>query len=136
MGGRRNGRMVDDLAQAAAQFAQWRRRRLAGDRIPGPLWQSAVELARRYGLCPTAKALKLGYYSLKERLEEQAPLQEGSPNSALRAAFVELPAAPLSVASECTIELEKPGGSRMRIQLKNSGMPDLAALSHLFWDAP
>ena len=34
----------------------------------------------------------------------------------------------------CTLELERDGGAKMRIQLKSVTMPDLAALSRSFWN--
>jgi len=132
MAGTRNGGLPLDLAQVAARFAKWRRAHDLGTRIPDALWDAAVDLAQRHGLSRTAQTLKLGYYALKKRVEKKAPVLACSgPGS--QPTFLEL--SPL-VPCECTIEFEKVGGSRMRIQLKGSGMPDLAVLGRTFWEGP
>jgi hypothetical protein len=77
-----------------------------------------------------AKALRLSYDSLKERVERQAP-DPAKGNSA--AAFVELPpledhglgAAP---RCECTLEWEDGDGAKVRVSLRGVPAPDLAAL--------
>ncbi len=133
MAGRQDGALRGDLAQLARQFAQWRRTHAYGARIPEPLWSSAAELAVQHGLSRTATALKLGYYDLKKRVAEKTTgrLETESPSSA----FVELSPAALGVGCQCTIELEKRDGSRMRIELKGASAPDLAAMSRSFWES-
>jgi len=37
-------------------------------KLPEPLWQAAVELARQHGVYPVAHPLRLDYTRLKERL--------------------------------------------------------------------
>ena len=117
------------------RFERWRRMRAVGSRIPEPLWAAAVELAGSFGLHPTAKSLKLDYYSLKKRVEAKAA--SGSAPSwtarpAASPAFVELPAATRGSVSECVVELEDAQGAKMRIHFKGEA-PDLAALSRSFW---
>ena len=122
-----------DLAVLAGRFLAWRRSRTFGTRIPDSLWRAAVGGARRHGVSQTAAALQLGYYALKKRVEQSASASEQSRESLPSAAFVELPASSVAGPVECLIEFEKPGGSRLRIQLKGAGIPDLAALGHGFW---
>jgi hypothetical protein len=87
-------------------------------------------MARRHGLYPTARTLRLDYTALKKHLEaadERAPVP-ASPT------FVEL--APLPVPTspcDCVIEIEAPRGGRMRVQVK--GVPDLVALSRAVWSS-
>ena len=76
----------------------------------------------------TASVLKLDYYSLKKRVKDASSSRTSS-------AFVELPAVPLSMMSECVIEWEDVAGARMRVQLKGQNTLDLLALSRSFWDA-
>ena len=128
MAGRRDGGPRGDLARLAGEFAQWRRTHACGTRIPGRLWDSAAELVLQHGLSRTATALKLGYYDLKKRVAEKSSTT--GPSSA----FVELSPS-LSVPSECTIELEKRDGSRMRIEVTGVSVPDLGALTRSFWEA-
>lgn len=134
MAGRRDGARPCDLAQAAQQFAQWRRTHAYGSRIPMALWDAAVELAARHGLSRTATTLKLGYYDLKKRLAERGS-GGALAQKAVAPTFVELTPAPLGNACECTIELEKRDGSRMRIEVKGVPVPDLAAVSRSFWES-
>lgn len=127
MNRRRNG-ISADLAQAATRFDRWRRSTSSRGRIPDFLWNLAVDMAREHGLSRTATTLKLGYYDLKERVMERsafAPAVDG---------FVELDPAALAPSCRCTIEFEKPCGSRMRIELTGS-MPDLEALGRSFWES-
>jgi hypothetical protein len=50
------------------------------------------------------------------------------------APFVEL-VAPASVGfCHCTLDLENAAGAKMRVELRNSAMPDLAAISQSFWN--
>ena len=56
------------------RFEGWRGIRKPCSRIPDPLWAAAVKLVGKYGLCRTARTLRVDYYSLKKRVEghEQA----------------------------------------------------------------
>ena len=117
-----------DLIQAAARFERWRRNTSSGGRIPDSLWNLAVDLAQEHGLSRTANALKLGYYDLKKRLAQPGPRGMAAD------AFVELDPAALAMPCQCTIEFEKPCGSRLRIELRGS-MPDLEALGRSFWES-
>jgi hypothetical protein len=58
-----------ELARAKERFAAWRHSRAPKSRIPQALWDLAVELASSQGVHRTARALKLDYYALKERVE-------------------------------------------------------------------
>lgn len=120
-----------DLARVAGQFAQWRRSRVLGERIPEPLWNQAADLARRYGVSRTGSALRVGYYELQKRLARQSIRNHKETASAM--AFVELP--PAGAAGECVIEFENASGSKMRVQLQGGQLPDLVALGRSFWDA-
>jgi hypothetical protein len=115
------------------RLERWRRNRKHRSPIPEELWASAAELAGEYGLAKTARALRLDYYSLKERLGASG--QPISPEAKTQLAFVELvPQAPAAI-SECTVELEDPSGARMRVHIKGTAVPDLTGLSDAFWRA-
>lgn len=119
-----------ELARTAARWAQWRRTRELGTRIPESLWKLALELAARHGVSRTAIALRVDYYALKKRLDAQTPPRRvGS-----APAFVELPPPSLAAAGGCVIEFEKASGAKMRIEFRGSPPPDLAALSRSFWE--
>ncbi len=135
MRGRKNGEVPPRLLRAASRFADWRRTRALGTRIPESLWALAVQLATTYGVCQTAATLLLDYYGLKKRLGAKAsqPIPPGA--SGQMPAFVELAASTLTAPGECVIEFENANGSRMRVHLKGGPAPDLVALSGSFWNA-
>jgi len=53
------------MEQARQQLERWRSTRAHRSPIPEPLWALAVQLARRYGIFATARALRLDYTRLK-----------------------------------------------------------------------
>lgn len=129
---RRRGGISADLLRAAARFDQWRRSASATGRIPDSLWKLAVDLACEHGLSRTATTLKLSYGDLKKRVVKSTALAQ--PGAGGADGFVELNAAALAMPCQCTIEFEKPCGSRLRIELKG-GIPDLEALGRSFWES-
>jgi hypothetical protein len=131
---RRPNGISSDLKHAAARFDQWRCSLSSRGRIPDSLWKLAIDLAREHGLSRTATALKLGYYDLKKRVAERSTVNEPGPRGTAADGFVELDPAALAVPCQCKIELEKPCGSRLRIEVQGS-MPDLEALGRSFWES-
>ena len=90
-------------------------------------------MAKTYGVNRTAKTLRLDYYVLKKRVKQQGFASADPPEKG-DATFLELTPSPFTSACECTLDLENAGGAKMRIQLKSTTMPDLAALSRSFWN--
>jgi hypothetical protein len=123
-----------EIEAARRRFAQWREGRKSGSAIPEPLWAEAVELAGRFGISRIARALGLGYYSLKERVEPRTACPAASPPAAGAPAFVELAAGPRAGTAECLLEWEDADGAKMRLHLKGVETPVLAALSRSFWE--
>jgi hypothetical protein len=126
------------LEEVRRRFERSRQIRRYRSRIPDPLWASAVEMARMFGINRTAKALRVDYYSLKKRLERESAADQdstvapsGSPEEGAAASFLEL--SPLS-RTDCTLELEDAAGAKMRIHWKAATSPDLAALCRDFWN--
>ena len=125
------------------RFDRWRETRDGRSRIPEALWASAVKAADRHGLNPTARALRLDYYSLKKRIESDASrdgsdrreVAKSAAGEICRGEFFELaPVAP-ACSPECILELEHPCGAKMRVCLKGAPAPDLAALNRSFWNS-
>ena len=121
------------LEGARRRFEQWRQSGPLGRRIPESLWASAVELAGTYGVSRVSSVLRVDYYSLKERLKQQASSSTAQETNDI-ATFLELPAPARPGVSECLLELEDADGAKMRIQLKGVETPDLVALSRSFWE--
>jgi hypothetical protein len=121
--------LPDPLAQAARRFESWRRER-TDRRIPEELWNLAVGLARHYGVSRVSQALRLQYYSLKERMESatEAPLGKAS----VPPAFVEILTAPSPAEQRTQVEFESPSGAKMRVEVNGTVSPGLVELSRLF----
>jgi hypothetical protein len=62
------GNGPNDLEQLKRRFEEFRNLRPSRGRIPQALWKEAAEAARRYGLNPTAQALRLDYNRLKKHM--------------------------------------------------------------------
>jgi hypothetical protein len=122
------------LERTRQRFERWRRTRKFRTRTPESLWASAAEIARTYGIHRTAAALGVDYYSLKHRVEQQAPSRGGMREGGAATTFVELAAPPMSGGfGECVLELEDAEGAKMRVRLQGVAAPDLAALTRSFW---
>lgn len=109
---------AEDLAPLRKRIEVWRTTRLSRGQTPDEIWNSAVALARIYGVCQVARAVGLDYKALRTRVA-RAPEKPGL----VEAAFIELP---VTLAGESaptpppgtTIEIFSPDGSRMRISLE------------------
>jgi hypothetical protein len=117
-----------DFEPLGRRLTQWRASRphLRAP-IPEPLWAEAVVLARRHGVFETARALRLGYDSLKRRVSEPAGRSLPVPG------FVELPLAPPSPAALWMLEFRAADGRSLRVQLPPMPVADLATLARTVW---
>ncbi len=144
------GDLPAGLETLRRRFDRWRRSRKRGSPTPDRLWRPAVQAAGVYGLNRTATALRVNYHALKKQVERAAsggdlPAEAGaasgdasdslvvSGDGRATATFLELAAPASRNAGECILELENPGGAKMRIHLKGVEVPDLVALSRGFW---
>ena len=55
------------LEEVAEHFAQWRRRKKKGERIPEPLWSEALGLVGTYGVSQVTRTLRLSGTDLNKR---------------------------------------------------------------------
>jgi hypothetical protein len=108
------------ILQLQRQLDQFRSTQPRRTKLPEPLWQAAVELARQHGIYPVAHPLRLDYMGLKKRLGGIPVLRR----KAAKPAFVELSAP----QEECMIEFEAPSGNKMRVQWKASTPRDWVSL--------
>ena len=63
------------IVQLQRQLDQFRSTQPRRTKLPEPLWQAAVELARQHGIYPVAHPLRLDYMGLKKRLPMVRALQ-------------------------------------------------------------
>ena len=120
-----------DLERTRRRFERWRGTRKKRAPIPDRLWAAAVKMAERHGINRTARVVRVNYYALKKRVDEENLLSAKSPGEAA-AAFLEL-AAPVPASSgQCTLELEDVAGAKMRVHLQGVEARDLPALVRSF----
>jgi hypothetical protein len=112
------------IVQLRRQLDQFRSTQPRRTKLPEPLWQAAVELARQHGIYPVAHPLRLDYMGLKRRLDGVPALRR----KASKPAFVELTAPRAVQVAEYAIDFECPSGRKMRIQWKTSAPPDWVSL--------
>ena len=124
-----HGQLPADLVRAQQRFQAWRDQRTPGSRIPQALWDVAVQLVKIHGVCRTAAALRLDYYSLKQRAEDVPP-----PDSPTSSPFVEV-TPPLLLTRHCRFEFEDRSGVVIRVQLVGYDAADIEALSRGFGNA-
>ena len=125
----------EPLSRAAQRFQEWRRHRTTR-RIPDGLWLLAADLGRQFGINRTARALGIPYASLKAHLHLPEPAGRGGREvPTFQPSFVEVMAPTPSALPGWVIELENPAGAKLRIQVRGSGLPDLALLTRLFLEA-
>jgi len=130
---RRRSDVEAELSLVAERLGHWRQLRKRGERIPVALWGQAVELASRYGVNRTARALGLDYYHLKKRVKAKTSLTTRPAGSGSKLRFEELPASAFASPLECVIQFENRAGARLRIEWRGSTAPDVAALGRDFW---
>ena len=114
----RKAALPEDLAPLRRRIETWRMTRPSRGETPVEIWDSAVALARIYGVCQIARAVGLDYKALRTRVAK-APVKPGL----IKPAIVELPASlaaePVSAPLPGTsMESTSPDGSRMRSTLE------------------
>jgi len=107
------------LEVVAEHFAQWRKSKKNGERIPEELWSEAIDLVGRYGVSQVTRTLRLGGTDLNKRRGIVGAGQRRRQNT--KAAFVEIePAVQHTVGPSTSaapwMELERPDGFRLRIR--------------------
>jgi hypothetical protein len=136
--------LVEDpaLADAVKRFQQWRASRTKSERIPEALWQAAVGLYPRYNINRIARALRLDYVDVRDRIHPggkgscrpKAVVRVGSGNDELH--FLELPTAAAGAVGECSVKVrEGPRGKRISIRVKGSGVGQLLETLRGLWGA-
>ena len=99
--------------QLRHQLEEWRQTHRPHAPIPSEIWARAVELARQHGVSQTARALRLDYGSLKQRMENQS--EPFHPEQS----FVEWFTPMSGNVAECSILVQSERGTKMQVELKN-----------------
>ena len=125
-----NEHVAARFESALHEFETWRQSRTSRSRIPETLWILAADLARECGVFRTARELHLDYNALKKRLNStETRIVRSNPAPM---GFVEVVPSPAACFSECTVEIERGRGTKIRIHLKSREAPDLGAIGNAF----
>lgn len=124
---------MDWLAQLAARIEAWRNDPKRPRRMPEALWQAAAELSKDSSVSHISKALRLDYTALKKRVHGQNKKNLPAVKAQPPFKFIELDIEKTSSIPECTIEMEKGNGARMKIHLRGRTDLDLYELGRAFW---
>jgi len=112
------------VAEVSRALDRWRSDHGRGFRIPEDVWREAARLAATEGVNPVAKALRLNYYDLKDRVEDlEAAVGQSSPAAIDEEAdgrFVEIPMASAR-DDPMEIEVESPAGWMLRVRAQDAG---------------
>jgi hypothetical protein len=125
----------DDLEELRKRFAEFRSKHPPRTHFPEELWHAAAEMAKRRGVNPVCRCLRLDANSLRKWLGEcpGEPKPARKKHAAITpAAFVELLTPASGVATSCIVEVESPRGGKMRLELKGIGTGEIAQLIHTF----
>ena len=119
------------LQDVLREFETWRGVRKVRSRIPEQLWEAAVKLSSNYTTHQISKALRLDYVELKNRIsttmQDKAQSEPGK-----AASFVEVDFCNSISASECSVEIEKSDGSKMKMFFRGGIGLDLMDLGKQF----
>lgn len=116
------------LINLRRRLTVWRRSHRRGARLPESLWSEAASLAWKHGHNRTARALGLDYNSLKKHMGAVSGRKEKLSPAA--PSFVEF-LSPCPV--ECSIEVEKPDGTKFRLSAKGVTAGDMVCLCRSAW---
>lgn len=123
--------VAEELEQLRRRFEEFRNMHSGHSRLPEPLWTAAAELARRHGVNPTARALRLDYTALKRRTEEGVQ-HKTKRRVAAPPTFMEFVAPGAKPVTNCTVEVESARGGKLRLDLKAVATTELVNLIRAF----
>jgi len=112
-----------------ARIARWRETRSSrGGAMPAGLWAEAIVMARRHGVAPTARVLRIDYASLKRRLSA-----DGASATDARPTFIDLGAAAGLGLGTCVLSIDGRRGRRLRLAISGLRVPDVLAVVQVAW---
>jgi hypothetical protein len=130
---------VPRIEQVRQQIEQWRRERPHLGRMPEPLWEAAVEVARAHGIYAASQGLRVSYDSIKTRLAQgrsrPRPAKPVPAKPVPAMGFVEIvggvPAT--GAPSGTSVELTRSDGTKLAVHLRIGESVDLVQLAREFW---
>jgi hypothetical protein len=113
------------------QVESWRKNKGSNEKMPEPLWEEAIALAKVYGVSPVQRILRMDYRGLERRaLGIIKPPAKARPVT--RQSFVELPALPAR-RPEHLVELEDGTGRKLSVKVAAGHLAEVLPLAQAFW---
>ena len=119
------------LEDVLREFEIWRAVKKKRSRIPEQLWEAAVKLSSNYTPHQISRALHLDYVELKNRISSSMHDKVLSEHGNT-ASFIEVDFSKSISTSECSVEVEKSDGSKMKMSFKGGIGLDLMEFGKLF----
>lgn len=132
MGQRTRSPLPPRVNRVRVRIERWRRQRTQPSPMPEELWASAVSLARRHGVYPIARALRIDYGALKKRITPRPQVR----SKIRKTEFIELGPAPLLGHLEpagMVVELSDEDGAKLVMRLPAGDSVDVERLVAAFW---
>ena len=111
------------LTRLRGRIERWRGTRAKRSPMPAELWSAATELAQELGVYRVVRELRVGYGSLKDRLDVA-----GERGGRATSGFVEIDGPALRAPAAASVELSDPSGLKVAIRLAAGQAVDWAAL--------
>jgi hypothetical protein len=132
MGREASSRIAPELTELQGRFAQWRRNKRRGARIPEDLWQAATALGEEVGVSQVSQTLGLSYHTLKRRVLENGPPERQRELETASPAFIEFPLEVVTPTAQCVIEIER-AGCKLTLRLSNHRLDEVTPLVEGLW---
>ncbi len=112
---------------------RWRERRAKRGPMPEDLWEAAISLARTHGIYPIARALRVDYGALKDRMQRSR--RNSTRGGGDAGGFVEIDPTGFRSGFEpagAVVELWAADGTKLVVRLSAREGPDLPGLIAVF----
>jgi len=114
------------------RFEIWRKSKRGRERIPEPLWASAVKFCERYSAHRVSRWLRLNSTALRHRLSGNHPPGRHGDQAPAFVEWVGTSPAPMpSSAAEYVLELEGAQGPNIRLRVRGAKVAEVAQLTSL-----
>jgi hypothetical protein len=122
------------LEEVRKRFETWRRGKKPHSRIPKSLWSAAAAVCIEQPIYRVSQALRLNYSELKRRVAQTKSVSDT--HQGQKRNFVELCLGVEAQPVLCSIELESPRGSKVKMSFAGKCRDlDPMELAKLFWGA-
>jgi hypothetical protein len=117
------------LAEVQGHFTSWRQGRSKGARIPPQLWEEARGLHPEHSIYEISHGLRLDYVDVRDQIGGRGERgRKGRKAESRPVRFVALPALGGTLIGECRIVAADTEHGGLRVELRNVGVGELAAL--------